>query len=117
MPIADVLDQGAFDLQRVLEREPEFLEEHEHEHNDDIASMSFEVSRPIDPEKFNAWISALLAEKGQDLLRTKGILAYAERGPALRLPGRAHDRRRRLHRPVGAGRGARARSWCSSAAT
>jgi G3E family GTPase len=34
------------------------------------------VSRPIDPEKFNAWISTLLAEKGQDLLRTKGILAY-----------------------------------------
>ena len=77
LPIEDVLNQGAFDLQRVLEREPEFLEEHEHEHNDDVASMSFEVSRPIDPEKFNAWISALLAEKGQDLLRTKGILAYA----------------------------------------
>ncbi len=45
-------------------------------HNEDVGSMSFEVSRPIDPEKFNAWISALLAEKGQDLLRTKGILAY-----------------------------------------
>jgi G3E family GTPase len=74
--IGDVLNQGAFDLQRVLEREPEFLEEHEHEHNDDVSSMSFEVSRPIDPEKFNAWISTLLAEKGQDLLRTKGILAY-----------------------------------------
>ena len=74
--IGDVLDQGAFDLQRVLDREPEFLEEHEHEHNEDVASMSFEVSRPVDPEKFNAWISTLLAEKGQDLLRTKGILAY-----------------------------------------
>jgi G3E family GTPase len=76
VPIGDVLDQGAFDLQRVLEREPEFLDEHEHEHNEDVASMSFEVSRPVDPEKFNAWISTLLAEKGQDLLRTKGILAY-----------------------------------------
>jgi G3E family GTPase len=50
--------------------------DHEHEHNDDISSMSFEVTRPIDPEKFNAWISTLLAEKGQDLLRTKGILSY-----------------------------------------
>ncbi|MDT7950145.1 MAG: GTP-binding protein [Acetobacteraceae bacterium] len=77
MKVTDILDQGAFDLQRVLEREPEFLEEeHEHSHNDDVASMSFELSRPVDPEKFNAWISALLAEKGQDLLRTKGILAY-----------------------------------------
>ena len=76
LPIADVLDQGAFDLQRVLEREPEFLEDTAHSHDADVNSVSFEVSRPIDPEKFNAWISALLAEKGQDLLRTKGILAY-----------------------------------------
>ena len=74
--ITEVLDQGAFDLNRVLEREPEFLENTEHEHNDDIASMSFEAARPIDPEKFNQWISQLLQEKGQDLLRTKGILHY-----------------------------------------
>ena len=78
LPIGDVLNQGAFDLARVLEREPEFLEDVEHEHNDDIASMSFEVGRPIDPERFNAWISTLLAEQGQDLLRTKGILAYKD---------------------------------------
>ncbi len=78
LPIGDVLDQGAFDLQRVLEREPEFLENTEHEHNDDVLSMSFEVGRPIDPERFNAWISTLLAEQGQNLLRTKGILAYAD---------------------------------------
>ena len=74
--ISDVLDQGAFDLARVLEREPEFLDNDTHEHNDDIASMSFEVSRPVDPEKFNQWIGALLAEKGGDMLRTKGILSY-----------------------------------------
>jgi G3E family GTPase len=75
--IAAVMDQGAFDLKRILgEVKPDFLTETEHEHNDDIASMSFEVARPIDPEKFNAWIGQLLAEKGQDLLRTKGILHY-----------------------------------------
>jgi G3E family GTPase len=39
--------------------------------------MSFEVEKPIDPEKFNAWIGALLQDKGGDLLRTKGILNYA----------------------------------------
>jgi G3E family GTPase len=77
VPIAEVLDRGAFDLKRVLAMDPDFLEDDEHEHNEDISSMSFEVSRPIDPEKFNAWISQLLAEKGQDLLRTKGILHYA----------------------------------------
>ena len=74
--IADVLDQGAFDLNRVLEHTPGFLTEDEHEHNDDINSMSFELEAPVDPEKFNAWIGVLLAERGQDLLRTKGILAY-----------------------------------------
>ena len=74
--IDQVLNQGAFDLARVLEREPEFLDDSEHSHDSDVSSMSFEVSRPIDPERFNQWIGTLLQEKGQDLLRTKGILAY-----------------------------------------
>ncbi len=77
LPIEEVLDRGAFDLARVLEREPNFLVDDEHEHNDDINSVSFEVEKPIDPERFNAWIGTLLATSGQDLLRTKGILAYA----------------------------------------
>jgi G3E family GTPase len=77
LPIAQVLDQGAFDLQRVLQREPAFLTDDEHEHSDEITSVSFEVEKPIDPERFNAWIGLLLADKGADLLRTKGILAYA----------------------------------------
>ena len=74
--IDEILNQGAFDLARVLEREPDFLENTDHEHSDDIGSMSFEATRPIDPERFNQWIGTLLQEKGQDLLRTKGILAY-----------------------------------------
>jgi G3E family GTPase len=77
VPIAALLDQGAFDLNRVLVHSPSFLESDEHGHNDDVVSMSFEAERPIDPERFNAWIGSLLAEKGQDLLRTKGILSYA----------------------------------------
>jgi len=36
-----------------------------------------DFEKPIDPEKFNAWIGPLLQEQGPDLLRTKGILAYA----------------------------------------
>ncbi len=74
--IAEVLDRGAFDLNRVLEMAPDFLTEDGHEHNDEVTSMSFEVTRPLDPEKFNAWIGALLAEQGANLLRTKGILYY-----------------------------------------
>jgi len=78
VPIDQILNRGAFDLQRILGLHPDFLDgDDEHEHNEDVASMSFEVERPIDPEKFNAWIGALLQDKGQDLLRTKGILNYA----------------------------------------
>jgi G3E family GTPase len=76
VPVTALLEQHAFDLSRVLEHTPDFLTDDTHAHNDDIASMSFEVAAPLDPEKFNAWIGAVLAEKGQDLLRTKGILSY-----------------------------------------
>jgi G3E family GTPase len=75
--IAEVLDRGAFDLARVMEMAPDFLTDDTHSHNEDVSSMSFEVKQPLDPEKFNAWIGALLAEQGANILRTKGILAYA----------------------------------------
>jgi G3E family GTPase len=79
LPIDQVLGRQAFDLRRILEMAPDFLNgEDEHEHNEDVTSVSFEVDKPIDPEKFNAWIGLLLQDKGPDLLRTKGILNYAK---------------------------------------
>jgi G3E family GTPase len=77
LPIEQVLNRGAFDLNRVLAMAPNFLTDDEHEHNEEVRSVSFEVEKPIDPEKFNQWIGALLQEQGPDLLRTKGILSYA----------------------------------------
>ena len=77
VPLDAVIGRDAFNLSRILEREPDFLESDEHDHDSEVNSVSFEVSRPIDAEKFNAWISQLLQAKGQDLLRTKGILHYA----------------------------------------
>lgn len=77
VPIEMVLERRAFDLNRILALDPDFLESDEHEHNEEINSMSFQVSRPIDPQKFNAWIGTVLNGQGQDLLRTKGILDYA----------------------------------------
>ena len=52
--IEAVLDRRAFDLNRILALDPDFLESDEHEHNEEINSMSFTVSRPIDPQKFAA---------------------------------------------------------------
>ncbi len=78
VPVSEILDQGAFELDRILAMDPDFLTHgDEHTHSEDIASLSFEATRPIDGEKFNAWMSRLLAEQGGDLLRTKGILGYA----------------------------------------
>jgi G3E family GTPase len=77
VPLDAVIGRDAFNLARILEKEPEFLSgEDHHEHDSEVNSVSFEVSKPIDAEKFNAWISQLLQTKGQDLLRTKGILHY-----------------------------------------
>jgi G3E family GTPase len=77
VPVDAVMGREAFKLDRILEREPEFLSgEDNHSHNEDIMSLSFEVEKPIDEAKFNAWIGELLQSKGADLLRTKGILAY-----------------------------------------
>lgn len=83
LPIAEVLDRQAFDLRRVLERVPDFMEAAHHPHDDGhhhhtpgVQSVSFEVWRPLVMERFLRWIDSLLALRGEDLLRTKGILAF-----------------------------------------
>lgn len=76
VPIDSVIGREAFSLERILQHAPDFLTSDEHEHNDEVMSVSFETDKAIDPEKFNAWIGQLLQVKGQDLLRTKGVLAY-----------------------------------------
>lgn len=75
VPLDTVLGQSAFDLRRVLEIEPDFLDDdHAHEHDDEVTSVSLESDTPLDPAKFQAWFGQLLREKGQDILRSKGIL-------------------------------------------
>jgi G3E family GTPase len=76
VPVEELLHRNAFDLDRILAFDPDFLTDDSHSHEEGIVSVSFEVSRPIDQEKFQAWIGGLLQEKGADMLRTKGILNY-----------------------------------------
>src|SRR3954453_16379971 len=40
VPIADVLDRNAFDLDRIIELEPDFLEEGHHHHDAEMQSLS-----------------------------------------------------------------------------
>jgi G3E family GTPase len=80
VPVTEILDQRAFALDRILAFDPGFLEQDEHGHTEGVNSMSFEVKRPIDMQKFQQWMGTLLQEQGQNLLRTKGILAVAHDG-------------------------------------
>ncbi|WP_018041918.1 GTP-binding protein [Methylobacterium sp. 88A] len=72
-----VLDRNAFDLSRILDIEPDFLEEgHHHHHDDEMQSVSARIDGPVDPEKFMPWISTLTQVQGPDILRSKGIVAF-----------------------------------------
>ncbi|HYZ22944.1 MAG TPA: GTP-binding protein [Rhodopila sp.] len=72
----EILDRRAFDLDRILAIEPDFLGEDAHEHDDAVTSVALRETRPLDVNKFNDWISALLRERGQNILRSKGILDF-----------------------------------------
>ncbi len=72
--LKQILNRGAFDLNRILEQEPHFLDHHHHHHEEDVASVGITTDKPIDPDKFEAWIGTLLRLKGQDIFRSKGIL-------------------------------------------
>ena len=76
-PLDEIVGLNAFSLDRVLQIEPDFLEsDHDHEHDDDVTSVSFISDTPLDMEKFQAWFGDLLRTKGQDILRSKGILDF-----------------------------------------
>jgi G3E family GTPase len=97
--LADVLERGAFDLDRILEIEPEFLEadgHHDHDHHHDghdhhhdhgglkhyhdeeMQSVALRSDKPLDPSKFMPWLQNLVASEGQKILRSKGILAFSD---------------------------------------
>ena len=73
----EVLGLKAFSLDRVLEAEPDFLtSNHDHEHDDDVKSISLVADAPLDLDKFQTWFGQLLQTRGQDILRSKGILDF-----------------------------------------
>jgi len=98
--LKDVLERGAFDLDRILEIEPEFLHadadhshDHHHDHDhghhhahahgglkhyhdEDMQSLSLKSETPLDPSVFMPWLQKLVADEGQKILRSKGILSF-----------------------------------------
>jgi len=100
--IAEVLGRNAFDLDRILDIEPTFLEaeaahDHEHDHDhahghdhhhhhgglkhyhdEDMQSISIKTDKPLNPDKFFPWVQDLVATDGKDILRCKGILNFKD---------------------------------------
>ena len=68
-----MIDVGAFDLVQKLEVDPEFLGDHEHEHDAAVGSFVLEEARPIDINRFVLWMNEVAQKRGDDLYRTKGI--------------------------------------------
>jgi G3E family GTPase len=94
-----ILGRGGFDLNRITELEPDFLNpahgeaghvhdehcghdhhehpdhhEHDHQHDHGIRSISLRTDRPMDRRKVARWLTALTKNQGPDILRAKGII-------------------------------------------
>lgn len=101
LDLKEVLDRGAFDLQRALEGDPHFLDhddpdhvcgphcdhdhDHGHHHQHDhspvspihdatVQSVSLRAG-PVDTRRFFDWIQTTTQIDGPDILRLKGIIA------------------------------------------
>jgi G3E family GTPase len=72
-----LLGVRAFDLERALEIDPNFLSEDAHEHDEEVYSVALVENGALDGEKLNAWLSELLRTQGTDIFRMKGILNIA----------------------------------------
>ena len=106
IPLDAVLGRNAFDLDRILDLEPAFLEgdehdhhngqeqgdhphDHDHEHaqahgglkhyhDEEMQSISLRTDKPLDPDKFFPWVQDLVQKEGPSILRCKGILAFKD---------------------------------------
>jgi G3E family GTPase len=69
-----ILGVQAFDLQRALAIDPEFLGEEAHEHDASVFSVAIVEPGEADGTKLQAWVAELLRTQGTDIFRMKGIL-------------------------------------------
>jgi G3E family GTPase len=101
--LPEVLGRNAFDLDRILEIEPDFLNDgdhhrHDHDHDghhrghghhhdggtlkhyhdEEMQSFSLKAERPLDADKFFPWVQDLVQKEGPNILRCKGILSFKD---------------------------------------
>jgi G3E family GTPase len=73
-PLAEVLDIRGFNLNAILQLDPEFLVDSHHEHHDQVESFVFKSDKPFDGQKLEQFLSGMIQVYGPDLLRYKGVL-------------------------------------------
>jgi len=72
-----LLGVKAFDLNRALEIDPDFLGEDAHQHDESVYSVALVEEGELDGDKLDKWLGNLLQTQGPDIFRTKGILNIA----------------------------------------
>ncbi len=75
--ISKILDIRGFNLNAILEIEPDFLEDVSHEHDAGIASFVYRTDKAFDAAKMIAFMDLIIRDYGNDLLRYKGIVHIA----------------------------------------
>ena len=73
-PIEEILDIRGFNLNAILELDPEFLADTHHDHHDEVESFVFRSEKPFDGDKLEQFLSGMIQVYGPDLLRYKGVL-------------------------------------------
>lgn len=71
--LSKLLNVNAFQLEAKLQVDPEFLNDHEHEHDPSISSLVLREEKPIDMNRFMSWMAPILQQEGGQYLRTKGV--------------------------------------------
>jgi G3E family GTPase len=100
VPLSAILGRGGFDLDRIADLDPEFLnsahgepghvhddhcghDHHDHDHHhhgghahedQDIRGVALTLDKPVDGQKVTRWLNEVLQAQGPDILRAKGIL-------------------------------------------
>jgi G3E family GTPase len=72
--IKELLDIRGFNLNSILEIDPEFLTSDKHAHDGSVHSFVFTSDKPLDGARLEEFLSAILQVYGNDLLRYKGVL-------------------------------------------
>jgi G3E family GTPase len=74
--IPDIINMRAFDLEKVLEMDSDFLNiDATHVHDESVTSVGIQCEGSLNLEKLNQWFTTLLKEQGVNIYRMKGVIS------------------------------------------